>query len=829
MNKVLATLIILCFSFSMAYGAVDETKAKMDFGRKNVPVKVWNKLTGPLKLAAEVYMTRATLATKNAPNAKMKAFYDKAKYLTHSSGKQVYVGKRNFTPQEMLPSVLLDPFVQKRWKNPSFDVLKCLIKTTGDPKALENHNLKVTSVSDLGDFKIVSVEMSALDLVKIAKMDSVKQISPVVQRVADNDRGTINTGASMIRLKQGGEYRKGYTGHGVVVGVIDSGIDWSHGDFNNVNGTRVKYIWDAENDTPGKSPADIFGGNLSTLDWGTVWTKEEIDAGLCTQVDTNGHGTHVAGSAAGNGNATGEYTGMAPNADIVFVKGLNAAGNLGILFIYDVSSRMGKPCTVNMSYGPGSLMQFMPIFPDNYPADGTSPDALMIKGFNEAYGAGHIPIKSGGNNGEWPSWEDYDFEPYPVGGWHSGAYLNDTSHHTLMMPNYNDVWVEDEWGISPMADFYPVVDLGCWYDSPVQVTFVTPGGRTIGPMVHGTAGMVSDPHGVAGDIYYDLSSAPYPNNGSYYGTFLVVQDAAPFYPAPGNWDIVVEPIDGGSGRFDIWASEHNYFFGFTFLTMGHYTRFNGPDAHSHYVLDEGTSPYEITVSWWTTRLRWPSVDGGYYSFSRGEIMGAIAPGASPGPSRDMRVKPDISAPGNVIISALSKDSSWASVWEHPDGMHVTAMGASMATPHVAGGVALMLEKNPNMNVRQVREQIKSFARHDRHTRQWGMLGFGYGKFNVKPLNDPPVAMITATKMNGMIKFDASASYDPEGFPITYEFVVDVVPVDGTSTPVYNESMEGNVYYIQPDMAVPAYYRVGVKVMDQITKSQTTYSDWVLIQ
>ena len=88
----------------------------------------------------------------------------------------------------------------------------------------------------------------------------------------------------------------GNAGAGVIVGMVDTGLDWSHDDFKNPDGTsRILALWD-QNSTV--TPPAGYG-------YGTEWSNAQITAGTCTHHDTNGHGTHVMGSAAGDGSATG--------------------------------------------------------------------------------------------------------------------------------------------------------------------------------------------------------------------------------------------------------------------------------------------------------------------------------------------------------------------------------------------------------------------------------------------------------------------------------------------------------------------------------------------
>ena len=366
----------------------------------NIKSLYHHKLLGPLKEVVNVYRNEKKLTTENLLKygLKMQQKTIKGERITVQPAASTLSekilpyplkrGKVNLSTGEILSekavesqfkrpffiSVLVREELQKRWGNPPYDVIECNIDITGGIQVLNNFNLKIRATSMFEGKTIVSAEVASTEIEKIAKLNQVIRITPVLKKASQNNLASNAVRASRIRLKAGPKYTKGYTGKGVIVGVIDSGIDWTHEDFvdPDTGETKIRYIWDTDTTTPGRTPADVFGGALSGLSYGTVWTKAEIDGGSCTEVDTNGHGTHVSGSAAGNGFATGKYTGIAPNSDIIFVKGLD---NNGILFIYELSSQLGMPCSVNMSYGPGYPMHYMSWWPQDFPADGSSSQA----------------------------------------------------------------------------------------------------------------------------------------------------------------------------------------------------------------------------------------------------------------------------------------------------------------------------------------------------------------------------------------------------------------------------------------------------------------------
>ncbi len=151
-------------------------------------------------------------------------------------------------------------------------------------------------------------------------------------------------------------------GEGVLVAIIDSGIDYSHPDFRNEDGTtRISTIWDQT--IPGNPPLGY--------DIGTLYTSNQINEALRTPMpermeivpstDLSGHGTHVAGIAAGNGRASnGLYKGVASLSELVIVKlGVSISDSFpktsqlmqGIDYVIRHAIGLGMPIAINISFG----------------------------------------------------------------------------------------------------------------------------------------------------------------------------------------------------------------------------------------------------------------------------------------------------------------------------------------------------------------------------------------------------------------------------------------------------------------------------------------------
>ena len=156
-------------------------------------------------------------------------------------------------------------------------------------------------------------------------------------------------------------------GRDVITAIIDSGIDYFHPDFRNEDGsTRILALWDQTlQPREGEKPPYEFRR-------GVEFDREDIDRALAAgseakgfQIvpsrDTSGHGTHVAGIAAGNGRASaGRYTGVAPESELLVVK-LGYAGEnafprttelmTALDYVVQKAIEYRKPIAINISIG----------------------------------------------------------------------------------------------------------------------------------------------------------------------------------------------------------------------------------------------------------------------------------------------------------------------------------------------------------------------------------------------------------------------------------------------------------------------------------------------
>ena len=228
-----------------------------------------------------------------------------------------------------------------------------------------------------------SIPEGAID--RVAALTGVRRIVGASPVKTSLDVSVPSTGADDARGPA--PTFTGLNGENVLVGVVDTGVDYDHGDFQNQDGTtRLINIWDQTG--VGVPPAG-FG-------YGAEWDAASIDNNSSTEIDDNGHGTHVLGIAGGDGSQTGgsvpafTYVGMAPRADLMMVKtNFQTTGVVDAVdYIMGRATDLGKNAVVNLSLG--SLFG---------PKDGTSEFDTAISALT---GPGKIVVVAAGNAGNSP-------------------------------------------------------------------------------------------------------------------------------------------------------------------------------------------------------------------------------------------------------------------------------------------------------------------------------------------------------------------------------------------------------------------------------------------
>ncbi|MGI8498441.1 MAG: S8 family serine peptidase [Gemmatimonadaceae bacterium] len=554
-----------------------------------------------------------------------------------------------------------------------------------------------------------------LPLSAVARLESdprVRFVESTTRIRVNNDAAMADLKADQVRTRTGQAAFTGNAGAGALVGIFDTGIDWSHADFKRADGTsRVLYLWDMTA-TSGTVPGTI-GGQAFTR--GNECTAAIIDAGSCSEQDSFGHGTHVAGIAAGNGGPTGTFAGVAPMADLIVVKGGNGSFSTGdviegIEYIRKRAAALGRPVAVNLSLGT--------IFAAH---DGSSPEEHAIDSLS---GPGRIVMIAAGNDAQNQNNIGTATGPHLV---HATRTLgtSDTAQVALTISGYSPAaGPQGNYGLFHM-----------WYDGRDSLTIAVqrPNGTIVSRRTGDAATGGDDPQG---NVFMDnASSGPSPLNQDRLAILQLFDATAGQVPAAGVWRITVTMNRrGGNGRFDLWQ----------YLATIPAT-FSGGGDNGFLVGSPATAARGIAVAAHTSRVNWTS-GLGTASFSVRSTVGDLATFSSGGPARPYRdalanQKPDISAPGTAIFSTKSSAMSPApnTALVHPDGVHLIQQGTSMSTPMVTGSVAVLLSRSPSLTPEHVRQILTTTARSDNFSLQsWTGSGggvpnpsWGYGKVNLQ--------------------------------------------------------------------------------------------------
>jgi len=545
-------------------------------------------------------------------------------------------------------------------------------------------------------------------LTEVAAIDGVQRMQAVRVPKLELNVSKPETGSSAMATTYGA------SGAGVIYGAIDSGLDWNHQDFRNANGTtRIKFLWNQDDACVGVAPPPPF-------DFGCLYTEAEINAALTggptiTAPDGDGHGSHTTGVGAGNGRGTGNgqpantYVGMASQADIVFVKIFPEPGDANgcatcfaisdaMDFIDAKAAEMDKPFVINMSFG------------SQYGAhDGSDLDEVTIDTLTGPGIPGKATVKSAGNE----RGNRIHF---------SGTLAQgQTITHQLVVPTYTPL---------PGA-FNDTVAWSIWYSNGDILTVrindptTTPCGSTVLTISNTTGGGNVGTNTTSGTMIIDDSTSPLPNGTRFFDA--EIDDQATAAPCRGTWQFQVTGTNiTAGGRYDGWIW---------------YNGFGGTQAPALWAAASadltnllsipGSAIHTTTVGAYATKPSWLAFDGNTYQWNPPPGNGSLASFSSPGPTRDGRLKPEITAPGFGVSSTLSIDATPLAAADQPllmpDTVHWILPGTSFSAPHVAGIYAQLLSMNPTLDALQLRQILTATARVDAFVTPVPNNDWGFGK------------------------------------------------------------------------------------------------------
>lgn len=531
-------------------------------------------------------------------------------------------------------------------------------------------------------------------LAQLAQTEGVSYVQTASTPQLMLDMARTETGAD--RMNNGESIDKAYTGKGVVVGIVDAGFDYNHAAFRTADGQlRIKRVWE--------QPGAEFEGCTAPekYGYGIEMKTPEIISKAAGDNSANSHGTHVAAIATGSDNfMDGAFKGVAPDADIVLVavdvsncQPADISNAIG--YIFDYADETGQPCVVNLSLGN-----------HDGPHDGTSTFDAMA---DRLQGPGRLIVGAAGNHRADKFHIDHTF-----------TSADDEALKTFIAfkndPSRNNVGGDIEiWG-EKGADFEVVLSAYSLFnnkDMVSQTVYPAEGIQdvTLGSYATGTFAVAAEESPLNGKSHVVLTSQ--------------------LTGIRNNYAIALAIVPKSEGRVNIWAD--NAYVG---LESRGLDGFTAPDGASTIAEIGGTGKRILSVGAYTTRNEYVTTST---SGTLDETVGNISSFSSYGPTADGRLKPEISAPGCFIISALSgNDASGTQMVAYSySGNDRTysygyMQGTSMSSPFVAGTVAAWLEAYPKLTPEELHDIVKETARNDSFTGDIAANGdnsWGYGKLD----------------------------------------------------------------------------------------------------
>lgn len=549
---------------------------------------------------------------------------------------------------------------------------------------------------------IYSAEIPVAELEDLAAAPEVEFVEAQRELSPALATSVPETRADLVRNPPAGQ--PAFDGTGVIVGVIDFGLDYTLDDFRNPDGTtRVAFLWD-QFLTPvagEQAPAGFgFGVEYDAAAITTALAAPDPFAVVRHRPDAGSHGTHVAGTAAGSGRSgdntfpAGQFIGVAPGATIIFVQPAATDQNStftdsvrvaqAIAYVFERANQLGRPCVINMSLGQNGGSH-----------DGESVveraidrllevpgHAMTVAAGNEHIWRGHAAGQIGEGATRTLRWKFGGQLPLPNGGVLPPGFGDFT-------PNEMEIWTSsrDHFRvrvIDPNGDATPLVD---------------PGQTILHTMASGDRVFIDSERFTVlngdGRIYIEASPPP--------GGRL----------QSGEWQVELTAVVSREGRFDAWIERD---FRRSTNQFADQSFFVGTDFDEVMTLGTPATPRRaLAIANYDHVVQAPSSSSGR------------------GRTRDGRAKPEVAAPGTNILSSHAlggRPNGNGTV--HP--MRLAMSGTSMAAPHVAGIAALMLHKNPALTSPQIRAILAAAASPPPGVTPFD-VAWGYGRVDARAAVD----------------------------------------------------------------------------------------------
>ena len=557
----------------------------------------------------------------------------------------------------------------------------------------------------VGDISIAAIPLSKLGALSCGKQ--VKRIETGRRCSIQMDTTRLVVNAEKVYTDEG--LSQSYTGRGVVVGVQDIGFDLTHPNFYSADMSRyrIKALWD-------QLSRDTIG---STLYVGRDYVGRDALLELKHPIDgeTQTHGTHTAGIAAGSGaerkGVVSPYRGMACDADLVLVD--NAADNaslidskdyykftyatdaLGFKYIFDYAERMHQPCVINFSEGSSQ--------------DFHGYDQLYYELLAKLIGPGRIIVSSAGNDGARNSYIHKS-----IGKERAGAFIMGNEKRfsctakskqtfTFRISVYDNV-------ASPQIVDISTVNVCNAQDSLLTDSLLV-GGRK-----------------------YKWRVLAYPNS---YDTSETAYDFQLSSPSKlGDSPQVSLQVMGRDADIELYRMS-GYMFPHSLDPV-----LDAGDCR-YTIFSPSSSPDVICVGSTSYRIQFVNYLGEKKVYDSGQ-KGIRSSFSAMGPTLDGRIKPDVMAPGQNIISSYStffiNNPKNVNASVKSDVRHFkyngriyawnANAGTSMSAPVVTGAIALWLQANPTLTPADCLEIFAKTCSHYDTSLSYPNNLYGYGQIDV---------------------------------------------------------------------------------------------------
>jgi subtilisin family serine protease len=571
-----------------------------------------------------------------------------------------------------------------------------IVKYSGSLDDLRELGIQVDEM--LNEYAIITVPEDQIDL--ISRFPQIEYIEKPKRLYFVLNRAKTASCINQVQLED--DLRLNLTGKGVITAVLDSGIDYFHEDFRNADGTtRIIALWDQA--------------------LGKVYTQEEINYALANgreflpSTDLSGHGTAVAGIAAGNGRAqNGRYRGVAYESDLLVVKlgtptpdGFPRTTELMRAVNFAVAEAIvrNQPIAINISfgntYGSHDGSSLLETFLDDISSLGRT--SIIVGSGNEGAAAGHTSgdfrssiltanVSSAsfrGSAAALPSGSSSASSGRTSEG-ASAVRSSVTSGSSFSIPSAgtirNQVSYYEQNVQMSVSNYESGFSVQLWksYEDQFTISLQTPSGEIFGPISETLGVTEYEYRNTRIYIYYGKPS-PYSVAQEIYFDFI--PEAGNYVPE-GIWSFRLQPEKIVHGSYDFWLP------GTSILNTS--TRFLSPTPDTTLTIPS-TASKVITVG------AYDSTTNTYADFSgRGYTR------------RTNQIKPDLAAPGVGLIapapgnarstrgSQSTASSRIASPYESTSprqptslyestGTYQSVTGTSFAAPMVTGSAALLMQ------------------------------------------------------------------------------------------------------------------------------------------